>query len=691
MSYKYSAFLDKGEKSIMKADPVKLLRLLGTTDIVFKIPVYQRNYEWNKEQVEQYFEDIERIVESNFKKTHFLGTIVFVSNEIGSLMEEKVLIDGQQRITTTILLLKAILDICKENKDIDINYESIYEKYLINKHASQKSRLKLKPVEADMYAFDELMMNNKTDSKIYENYSTLKEMLVNSVHSIEDIYKAMMYIDVVYISLDRDENPQVIFESLNSTGLSLTQADLIRNFILMGLGYEEQTSLYKRYWTKIEELLPNKIISEFVRDYLIMKEAKTPNKDKVYGAFKNYYFENKYDSEEILKELLTYARYYYYIINNSTGIKSIDKELENINNIRSTVTYPYLLELFDDFYRNKFIDEYELRDVLRVIVSYIYRRNICGIPTNSLNKIFAVMARETRKLRNNGYDYVDSVIDFLMSKTGNGIFPRDDEFKKNFINGDMYTKSYGIAKLVLYRIEEFRHKEVVNIDNLSVEHILPQELTPEWNIELGSKAYEIHNTYKNTIGNLTLTNYNSEMSNKSFSDKKKYYEESNIITTRDISKYERWTEESILDRAEKLFDIAKEVWKLPKDNYKSIGKERLLPNEEYSILDNVIVTGYTPKAIIFDGEKVSVNTWKSMLVETCRYLFELDEELFKSLMNKSNFKNILSYDKESLRSPEKVRQGIFVQTNYSAKDVLSYVVLFTEEFNISNLVYFEIS
>lgn len=680
----------------MQASPMKLLKLLGDTKVVFKVPVYQRNYEWNKEQVEQYFNDIERIIDAGYSKNHFLGTIVFVSREIEHLMTERILIDGQQRITTTILLLKAIYDIMTENsievsKYGIISLDELYETYLVNKHASEQSKLKLKPVEADMEAYNELMNNNATESKIYDNYKLLKEMILSSKFSAEEIYKAMTYLDIVYISLDKEENPQVIFESLNSTGLSLTQADLIRNFILMGLTYEEQTNLYKKYWVKIEELLPNAIISDFVRDFLTMKEGFVPNKNKVYVAFKNYYFSNSYNSEEILKELLEYSLYYDYILHSNSDNPEINAEIANINNIKSTVTYPFLLQLFKDLYGDSLITSDDMVEILKIIVSYIYRRNICNIPTNALNKIFTIMPRETNKLRSNGYSYVEAVTDFLMSRSGSGIFPRDEEFKNNFVNNDLYNKSHGISKLILYSIEKYRHKEVVSIDDLSVEHIMPQTLTPEWNIELGFKSHEIHRLYKDTIGNLTLTNYNTEISNKNFIEKKKYYRESNIKTTREIAENEHWKEEDILNRANKLFDIVKEIWKIPEDNYQNIGANRLLPHEEYSILDNIIVTGYTPKSINFDNDIYSVKTWKEFLVITCQYLYDLDEELFRSLLKKSSFNNVLSYDKHSLREPRLIKDGLYIQTHYGAKDILNYVVLFTEEFGISKLVYFEVN
>lgn len=224
-----------------------------------------------------------------------------------------------------------------------------------------------------------------------------------------------------------------------------------------------------------------------------------------------------------MKIIMIQKKYYYYIINNDSSLEDINNELENINIIRSTVTYPFLLALFDDYYRNRIISSNELLEVLKIIVSYIYRRNMCGIATNALNNIFAVMPREVKKRNSKNFTYGESIVDFLMSRTGSGIFPRNNEFENNFINANMYAIVSSLTKFILYQIEEFKHKEVVKIDKLSVEHVLPQELTHEWNLELGTNAYETHNTYKDSIGNLTSTNYNSKMSNKSFSEKKNFY------------------------------------------------------------------------------------------------------------------------------------------------------------------------
>ena len=251
-------------------------------------------------------------------------------------------------------------------------------------------------------------------------------------------------------------------------------------------------------------------------------------------------------------------------------------------------------------------------------------------------------------------------------------------------------KNNVVVKTILHIIERAKHKEIVDIDSLTVEHIMPQTLTNEWNIEIGRNAHEIHRVYKDTIGNLTLTNYNSEISNKSFIEKKEFYKESNIKITRDISQYGSWTEKEILKRGESLFETIKDIWNLPKDNYKGLTEDRLLPHEEYSIKDNVLVTGHSPKLIIIDNEKISVSSWKDMLIKTCNYLYSFDEEVFNSLIKNKRFSKLLSESKDDLRNYEELRKDLYIETNYSAKDILSYITLLFDEYGLSDMVYFEI-
>ena len=680
----------------MQAGPMKLLALLKENKSIFNIPVYQRNYEWNKDQVEQFFRDIEGIIRDDYNNGHFLGTIVFVSNEKQELMMERIIIDGQQRITTTVLLLKAIHDSLDESNNEEKNLkEEIYETYIINKYVDEKYKLKLKPVEEDMKAYVDLIESNQTDedSKIYTNYKLLMDLISNSDYNVQQIYKALSYVQIVYISLDKNsgaENPQLIFESLNSTGLSLTEADLIRNFILMGLEYDDQVELYRKYWINIEKLLTNARISEFVRDYLTMKIGYVPNRNKVYVTFKKYYFKNNYNSKDILIDLLRYTKYYHWFINLETGIDDIDEWLWRLENMKSTVVYPYLLELFDDYFEKKIITKNELLETMNIINSYLYRRTICNIPTNALNKVFASMAKSVSDLRNRGKSHIEAVTDYLMSKSGSAIFPRNEQFKKSFIELDIYNRRNKLALFTLYNIEKYQHKEIVELDQLTVEHIMPKTLTPKWYIDLGRDGDEVHKLYKDTIGNLTITKYNSEMSNKSFEDKKDIYMNSNIKLTRDLTNFEKWDKDSIISRANSLFKIANKIWSLPVDNFINVSQENLIPGEEYSILDNIDVTGYKPTALIIDNEKIFISSWKEMLIEMSKFLLEFDRELFYSLLDNKNFKKLISNDANGVRKAEQLAKDLYIETNLSANDILNYVRLLNKEYDMEEFVDFTI-
>ena len=678
----------------MQAGPMKLLGLLKENKSTFNIPVYQRNYEWNREQVEQFFRDIEAIIKDDFKNGHFLGTIVFVSNEKQGLMMERIIIDGQQRITTTVLLLKAIHDsLDKNNEEEKYLKEDIYETYIINKYVDEKYKLKLKPVEEDMKAYTDLIESNQINegSKIYSNYKLLMKLISNSEYDVQQIYMALSYVEIVYISLDknsRSENPQLIFESLNSTGLSLTEADLIRNFILMGLEYDVQVELYKKYWLNIEKFLTNARIPEFVRDYLTMKISYAPNRNKVYATFKKYYLKNNFTSEDILMDLLRYSRYYHWFVNLETGIDDIDEWLWRLENMKSTVVYPYLLELFDDYFEKKIINKDELLETMNIINSYLYRRTICNIPTNALNKVFASMAKGVSDLRNNGKSHIEAVSDYLMGKSGSSIFPRNEQFRKSFMELDIYNRRNRLALFTLYNIEKYQHKEVVELEQLTIEHIMPQTLTPKWNIDLGRDAEEVHKLYKDTIGNLTITRYNSEMSNKSFEDKKDIYADSNIKLTRDIIEFEKWDKESIVSRANNLFKLAEKIWPVPKDNYIDVSQENLIPGEEYSIMDNVDVTGYKPTALIIDNDRISITSWREMLIEMSMFLLDFDRELFYSLLDNKNFKKLIFRYPDTVKREKQLAKDLYLETKFSANDILNYVKLLAKEYGMEEFIDF---
>lgn len=677
----------------MEANKIKLLEFIGSSKRTFNIPVYQRNYDWKEEHCRRLFYDIERIAKSNCTIEHFLGTIVYVIGSTQPNFMDFTVIDGQQRITSVMLLIKALHDTIVDNE----LKEDILETYLINKRAPESLRIKLKPIESDMNAYEKIMSNEGSlqESNITKNYNLFLKLIGESIYTPENLYNALNSVEIVYIALEKDrksENPQLIFESLNSTGLSLTQADLIRNFLLMNHDYEEQKRLYKNYWLKIESNLPNAMISDFVRDYLTMKSGVIPNKDKVYGTFKDYVRENEsYDEEGILEELLTYSEYYSWLLNCNSPHKCLNELLQQLQQIKSTVIYPAALYILEDCFTYKKISVESLAKIIEAIISYLYRRMICEYPSNGLNKVFATFALELDKSKLTNENYYDGAVNILALKSGNAIFPRDDEFKRAFVIRDLYKTK--IDKYTLYQLEKYLNKEVVDInEDITVEHIMPQKLTPNWQIDLGKRYEDIHAEYLHTVGNLTLSGYNPELSNKRFSEKKSILANSNISISRDLTKYELWNEETIKIRAENLFKVACLIWNLP-EKYNTLSAENAINYDyEYNIMDDLNVTGEKPRKLIMLDMEYSVNSWKDFLRELCKQLYELDAQIFESFTKHKDFegreRRVISDTIDGLISPFQLSNTIFVETNLNANALLNYCKLIAEKYDVQNDIFY---
>ncbi|MBU5676817.1 DUF262 domain-containing HNH endonuclease family protein [Alkaliphilus sp. MSJ-5] len=679
----------------MEANKIRLLEFIGSSKRTFNIPVYQRNYDWKEEHCKRLFLDIEHIASSNFEVDHFLGTIVYVIGSTQPNFMEFIVIDGQQRITSVMLLIKALYD---KIEDTELK-EDILETYLINKRAPQTLRLKLKPIESDMLAYEKIIENENIadSSNIIKNYNLFKQLVDKSSYSAESLYNALNNIEIVYIALDKDkksENPQLIFESLNSTGLTLTQADLIRNFLLMNHEYEEQKRLYKNYWSKIEGYLPNAIISDFVRDYLTMKSGLIPKKDKVYKSFKEFVNENiNYNEEQILEELLIYAEYYSWLINCNSPNKMLNELLQQLQQMKSTVTYPAMLYIFEDCFAYKKITVDNLIEIIRIILSYLYRRLICEYPTNALNKIFATLSSELEKLVLTDETYYDAVVKILASKSGSGTFPRNEEFRRAFILKDLYKTK--IDKYTLFQLEKYNNKEVVDLNGeITVEHIMPQKLSPSWQIDLGKRYEEIHKEFLHTIGNLTLSGYNPKLSNKRFYDKKEILINSNISISRDLTKYSIWNEETIKDRAEYLFKIATLIWNLPEKYNYAIDVDKIDYDIDYNIMDDLNVTGEKPRQLIILDMEYNVNSWKDVLREICRKLYELDAQIFESFVKHKDFegreRRIISNSSDGMNSPFKLTEKIYIETTLNANAILNYCKLIVEKYDMQNDIFFRL-
>lgn len=606
--------------------------------------------------------------------------------------QELILIDGQQRITSITLLLKALYEAI-ENEELKAD---ILETYLINKRAPENLRVKLKPIESDSLTYRNIIENKEDNSSnnISKNYRLFKRLIHGSSINPEILYNAMNNIELVYIQLEKEkksENPQMIFESLNSTGLSLTQGDLIRNFLLMNHSYDEQNRLYKSYWVKIEKNLSNTVISDFVRDYLTMKNGSIPNKDKVYVQFKD--FANRQDinmdEEGLLEDLLTYSRYYSWFLLCNSPFDNINNSLLQLQQLKSTTVYPALLYIFEDCFEYKKVTIEELEKIINLILSYLFRRIICGYPTHALNKIFAGFVNALDKIDNeNTYN---KVIEILMSKTSSGKFPRNDEFRNEFIKKDLYKTK--IDRYTLFQIESCKSKEIINLsDDITVEHIMPQKLSPAWQIDLGKKYEEIHTEYLHTIGNLTLTGYNSNLSNKPFAEKKEIYKNSNIYISRNIDKYDLWSKESILSRADELYRIANNIWFIPEGYNRSQNNEIIDYSIDYNIMDDINVTGQKPRQLIALDTEFGVNSWKDVFRKICDILYELDDNIFKKFIHHPDFKGrdrrIISNSKDEMISPYEVSEGVYVETNLNANAILNYCRIMAGHFEMQDDISF---
>ena len=670
----------------MEARKIKLLEFIGNGKKTFNIPVYQRNYDWKEEQCRKLFEDIQNIVKSDYEIEHFLGTVVFVSSKSEMNFNEYVLIDGQQRITSIMLLLKVLHEKVTDEND----KEEIWEEYLINKRAPEENlRIRLKPVESDGMPYKKLIEENDISltSNVCKNYRLFEKLIQESNYSAEEIYKALGKIELVYIQLEKgkkSENPQMIFESLNSTGLSLTQGDLIRNYLLMNHEYEKQKMLYKNFWLEIEKRITNEKISDFVRDYLTMKNGSISNKDKVYDDFKKYIKQNNenMDEEGILEELKTYSEYYSWFLNGNSPNNKINEKLSEFRYLRNTTVYPLILSVFEDTYSYKNINENELFDILNLLISYIFRRSVCGYTTNSLNKVFASIVVLLKSK-----DIYKQIEKGLMNKS----FPGDEEFRAEFIKCNFYKKGTEFCKYTLKLLETFENKEQTDMENITIEHIMPQTLNSEWRIELGSKFEQIHSEYINTIGNLTLTGYNPELSNKNFELKKRYYEESNIKMSREIANYDKWKDTEIKDRAEQLFEKAKRIWKLPQ-GYDNKNIDNLEYGKNYLLGSNINITGKKPSKLIISGKEYSIKSWKELIEKLCLELYELEPRILRELIYNPSFKgkekDIVTQNKEKLRAPVKIDEDLYIESNLNSNAILNYANMIATEYELEEEIFF---
>ncbi|WRA29937.1 DUF262 and DUF1524 domain-containing protein [Helicobacter pylori] len=562
----------------MKADATPLLKFIKDNQKnQLVIPIYQRVYSWEKEQCKELWDDIIKIGGDDKMDWHFIGSILYVSDIYKIDYNKILIIDGQQRLTTITLLLTALRNHWSDKR------KEIEDHYLINsdKDGDKKFRLILSDSDKDtlLYLIDKNRREpSEPSSKIVKNFELFEEWISKNTNKLETIFKGLKKLMIVCISLKKGKgDPQLIFESMNSKGMELAQTDLIRNYIVMETEIEKQEGFYNKYWRAMEEEFEQSkrkdLFNKFVRHYLTIKTREIPNIKEVYVAFKDYWQKEGIAIEDLLKDLQKYCGYFCQIAFKKEADKDLNKALGFLVDLEMDVIYPLLLELYSD-YNNRVLSKDDFRRSIALIESYICRRAVCGLGTNSLNKVFPSFTKHIQK-----DEYFESLKAHFGYLTNNQKFPNNDEFKDCFITIDFYK--FQKKRYFFERLENFDTKERVYTDEYTIEHIMPQNLTEEWEKDLGENFQKIHNKYLHTIGNLTLTGYNPKYSNKSFQEKQgmeKGFKDSPLRLNQSLRDLESFGEEEIKKRANDLADLALKIWTYPKLDAETL--EKYKPKKE---------------------------------------------------------------------------------------------------------------
>lgn len=628
------------QRTKMKVKDNTLHALLSLNGTDFVIPCYQRNYAWGVEQCEQLLADILAITST--EKQHFLGTMTYIVHS-GARMIEFVIIDGQQRLTTIMLFLKAL----QQNPTIKKN-ESLQRRISNYLFDDDKAKVRLKPIKKDMEAFECVMSERCAQfsgkSNIVNNFRFfLRESRHFTEVQIEKMLATFSRLQIAEVVLDKSvgDDPQMVFERINATGLHLTGLDLIRNFLMMEHNSSEQERLFEHFWVKIEENFSNdksdKTLQKFISVYLRIYYGVNLKDDEteIYKSFKNLrkeHFDD--DSEQILCDMMKFARIYKIIIdketfwqyeNDNPKEKRILREKINLlDYLQFRTAYPFTMRLIDDF-ENARLDFENFNEILNLLISYFVRRGVCALPSLShsgtLYPMYNRLIKEDRISAN-------AVARYLGQRSGSEVFPNASMLVRNFENTALF-KSKKIVSLVLYEIEKLQNHEVPELENLNIEHFYPQTPTPQWREMIGEEAHNLEQNYIDTLGNLTLTDsrLNSKIGNKSFEEKIKFYEDKGSLhLNRYFGNFDKWGIDEIKIRANELFAKFLEV-----EIFKDIGDEfRRVPELITLATDWTYIRPRYVK--LPDGDKKIVKTYKNVARAIIQYLMaNHGDELQKAL------------------------------------------------------------
>lgn len=620
----------------MQAGRIELLKLIGTNQKIFKVPVYQRTYDWDLSHCLKLVDDIFDSIES--KKSHFTGSIVYLNETILTSENVALLIDGQQRITTTIIILK-IISVMAKKLGFDNLYDELDRNYLFTKNRNLEKVFKLLPTEEDQSQF-ELLMYNKIEQMnhthgIYKNYQAMYEAIESRIGDDSELllnfYNAMINnLVIIEIILDKGiDDPQEIFESINSTGLELSKSDLIRNFLLMSAS--EQDHLYRSYWKPLSGKFTSNELEDFIFNYLMYKLGRKVNSKDIYRVFVDLFNVENYSREAMLSELLDASGIYEVFIRVNEDYSSfINEQMDHLRKIEQTTPYPFLFRLFYDF-KNSLISELELVSVLKFIVTYHIKRLVVGSKSSTLRGFYVNLYHRIFLVKENKNHYYDAIANYFNELKTSDIVPSDSQFKRNLKIIDIYQQRK-LTKFLLASIENMQSKEKLEIDTLTIEHIMPQTLDTNWSKMIGNDI-EIHEKYLHTLGNLTLTGYNSDLGNKSFEVKKKMYQEFSKVQklNMDVTSEASWSKQEIEQRSERLSDIILSLFEVPKYNQRSIRFEPVQEHDYTSEYDDIKGHElYSYKFINLDIERKK-DTFRWMLIDIIKELDSIDSRIMDDI------------------------------------------------------------
>jgi uncharacterized protein with ParB-like and HNH nuclease domain/predicted transport protein len=598
----------------MKATEATLLQFLNKSP-QFVIPIYQRTYSWTELECLQLWDDIMRAGRNEQVNAHFVGSVVYIEKGLYQVSTGSPLlvIDGQQRLTTVSLLLEALARHLHDTEPVEgFSAKKIRHYYLLNPLEEGERGFKLILTQTDKDSLISLVQQKDLPAghslRLKRNFDFFVERVARLDSDVDALCRGLSKLVIVDVALNRDQdNPQRIFESMNSTGRELSQADLIRNYILMGLEPKHQTQLYEDHWRPMEVNFGQEAygshFDSFMRHYLTLKTGEIPNLRAVYEAFKGYSREPEVDSrgvDSLVRDIRSFAGYYCSMALGKETDKALAEAFQDLRELKVDVAYPFLLELYHD-YATSILELNDFVRAIRLVEAYVFRRAICAIPTNSLNKTFATFRRNLRKDR-----YLESIQAALVLLPSYRRFPNDEEFKREFAARDLYNfprRSYWLR-----RLENHGRKERVPVDEYTIEHIMPQNdnLSAKWREDLGPDWEHVHETRLHTLGNLTLTGYNSEYSDRPFIEKRDItggFKESPLRLNEGLGAINNWNEGAIQERADRLAAVAVGVWAPPYltsdvlDAYKPKTEK---VSSLYSIEDHIHLAAGTRPRELFD-------------------------------------------------------------------------------------------